>query len=446
MKLNKSLRNHIGGLLSISILVTLFSTQSWLKLPSPPPPFTSTYVTGFVIVLPIILTISLWVFSGFRGLRSIYHSKTNLLWFLSLIGFASWAILSQHWDFVTDERAGVTQNAGLQIVLVFTFTVVALCHPPRLRWILVLGMILLIVQVLIGGLQVAHQSSIGLGTLGEFSLDPSKSGVSVIQAGDVRWLRPYGLLPHPNIFAGLLIFGLFSSAGLILYQNRRLQILGWVYFCLGLWVFLLTFSRGAWGSFGVGLLVSLFFVIRFFRLKMRFLILGGLAICIGIVFLLTYRPLIASRVGASEESIEMRSVADRIVFVEIALDAINTSPYIGIGAGNFPWYASHYLHFKTDYDLRGDNVHQVMLGIWSEYGLVGLILLSINILTAIFGTIRNIWRDESERPERIAILGAIIALLAVGLFDHYPWTFIHIQVLWFTLMAVGLSFKFDVRD
>jgi O-antigen ligase len=446
MKTLKSLNNHASNLMPYSIITTLFFVQSWLKLPNSPEPFTATYIMGFVIVIPLVITLVLWGLSGFRGIQNIYRSKTNLLWFLSLIGFMGWAILSQHWDFLPDDRAGVAENMGLQILLVFSFAIVVLCQPPMLRWILGLGLCLLMIQGVIGALQVANQSSIGLKIFGEFTLNPELSGVGVIQSGDIRWLRPYGLLAHPNIFAGLLIFGLFSCGGFFLLDNRRSHIRGGVCFLAGLWVFLLTFSRGAWGSFGLGLLISLFFILRFYRIQIRFLVLGTLAVVTGVIFLLMYRPLIASRVGISEESIEMRSVADRIVFTEIALDAINTSPYIGIGAGNFPWYASHYLHYKTDYDLRGDNVHQVVLGIWAEYGLVGLILLGTNILTAIVGTMRNVSRYHQQRPERIAILGTTVALLAVGLFDHYSWTLIHIQILWFTLMSAGLSIRFDSGD
>lgn len=442
----KTLRLFIIQLILLGILCTLFLSQSWHKLPDSPAPFTATYVTGFTIIIPLVLTIILWILSGFHGIQQIYRSKTNIVWFLSLVGFAGWAILSQHWDFVSDSRAGVAQNASLQIVLVFSFALVVFCHPPKLRWIVGLGIVLLIIQGIIGGLQVANQSDIGLKAFGEFILIPANSGVGVIQSGDVRWLRPYGLLPHPNIFAGLIVVGLFASGGLILRDNRRLQILGGVCFLFGLWIFLLTFSRGAWGSFGLGVLVSLFFILRFYGIKRQFLIMGACAMGLGLIFLVTYRPLIASRVGTNTESIEMRSVADRIVFNEIAFDAIQTSPYIGIGAGNFPWYASHYLHHKTDYDLRGDNVHFVALGIWSEYGLVGLILLGVNILMAVAGTIRNIWRSDNQRAERIVTLGATIAFIAIGLFDHYPWTMIHIQIVWFTLMASGLSLELNRWD
>lgn len=439
MKTLNALTVYIAKLVPTAILVTLFLTQAWHKLPDAPAPFTATYVTGFSIVVPLIIAIALWILSGFRGIQQVYQSKIRLLWFLSLFAFIGWAILSQHWDFVTDERAGVTQNAALQIGLVFIFALVIFCNPPKLRWIIGLGIVILLMQGAIGGLQVANQSSIGLKPFAEFTLDPAKSGVGVIQSGDVRWLRPYGLSAHPNIFAGLILFGLMMSGGLILSENRRLQILGGVCFLFGLWIFLLTFSRGAWGSFGIGVIVSLFFVLRRYGIKRRFVLIVLGSVVMGIVFVMMYRPLIASRVGTGEESIEMRSVADRIVFNEIALDAIQTSPYIGIGAGNFPWYASHYLHYKTDYDLRGDNVHQVALGIWSEYGIVGFTILSLNILMAMVGTIQNIWKDQQQQAERIVIFGAALAFVAIGLLDHYPWTLIHTQVIWFALMAGGLS-------
>ncbi len=440
------IRTIASNLLHLSILVTLFLSQSWLKLPDSPAPFTATYVTGFVIVIPLCVSIILWVLTGFQGIQKVYNSKTNILWFLTLIAFAGWAVLSQHWDFVSDNRSGVAHNASLQIVLVLTFALIVFCHPPKLKWILIIGVLMLITQGIIGSLQVTNQTSIGLRTLGEFRLDPAQSGVSVIQAGELRWLRPYGLLPHPNIFAGLILFGIFASAGLILNDNRRIQIVGGVCFLVGMWVFLLTFSRGAWGSFGIGVLASLFFVIRYFGIKRRFIVVALCTIVIGFVFLWTYRPLMASRVGISTESIEMRSVADRIVFNEIAFSAIELSPYIGIGAGNFPWYAAHYLHNYTDYDLRGDNVHMVALGIWSEYGLVGLLLIGTNIVIAILETARNIWRYDHQRRERIAILGIIIAYTTIGLLDHYPWTLIHTQLIWFVLMASGLSVISETFD
>jgi len=442
----KRIHHITSTLLNFSILATLFFSQSWLKLPDSPAPFTATYITGFVIVLPLLLSIGLWILTGFRGIQRLYQSKTSLLWFMTLLAFAGWAVLSQHWDFVADNRAGVAENAGLQIVLVFTFALVVFCHPPKLRWILAVAVLIFLIQGIIGGIQVAQQSSIGLGDLGEFTLNPEKSGVSVIQSGDLRWLRPYGLLPHPNIFAGLIVMGLFASAGFILNDKRQIHIGAGVCFLVGMWILMLTFSRGAWGSFGLGVLVSLFFVVRYFGIRRRFIIITIASVIVGVVFLLMYRPLMASRVGAGSESIEMRSVADRIVFNEIAASAIERSPYIGIGAGNFPWYAAHYLHNYTDYDLRGDNVHMVALGIWSEYGLVGLTLLGLNILTALVGTMRNIWRYETQRRERIAILGIIVTYTAIGIFDHYPWTLIHTQVIWFMMMASGLSLVLDARD
>ena len=162
-------QNITSIFLNISILVTLFFVQTWLKLPDAQSPFTATYVTGFVIIGPLVMTLVLWAITGFRGIKRIYQTKINLLWFLTLVAFAGWAILSQHWDFVSDRRAGVAQNAGLQIVLVFTFALVVFCHPPKLKWLLGVFILILVIQGIIGGLQVAKQLSLGLQAIGEFS-------------------------------------------------------------------------------------------------------------------------------------------------------------------------------------------------------------------------------------------------------------------------------------
>jgi len=442
--MNRS-KNIPSRLLDIIILVTLFLAQSWIKFPTAPAPFTSTYVMGFVIVVPLILSIGLWILTGFRGIHKLYQSKTSRLWFITLVAFASWAVLSQYWDFLPDDRAGTAQNAGLQIVLVFAFALVVFCHPPKLRWLLIVAILILLIQGIIGGLQVAQQSSIGLQFLGEFHLRPTNPNINAIPYGRLRWLRPYGLLPHPNVFAGVIVIGVFAPAGFFLSSSRRVQISSGICFLFGMWILWLSFSRGAWGSVALGILISLFFVVRWYGIKPRFITLAGLTIVLCIIFVFMYRPLFLTRVGATGEEVEIRSIANRIVYNQIALSAISNYPIKGIGAGNYPWYALHYLDTQTNYEVEGDNVHMVLLGIRAEYGLVGLMLIGINSLLAIRGIIRNIQQHASQRPERIAILGIIIAYIGIGLFDHYPWTIIHTQVIWFMIMASGLSIDTDTQ-
>jgi O-antigen ligase len=256
----------------------------------------------------------------------------------------------------------------------------------------------------------------------------------VIQSGDVRWLRPYGLMPHPNIYAGVITIGVFAAISAF-FMEGKYRWIGMGVFTFGFLILLLTFSRGAWLGFAAGALFAVPFVIHQSDFWKKILPAIGLAVIVGLLFIVIYRPLLLSRAGIGEEGIELRSVSDRIVYNRIAQDAIGKYPLHGVGAGNFPWYASVYIFYNTDYDLRGNSVHNIYLGILSELGIIGFGLFVLNTVSGMLAVVRQ--RDT----ERIALLAGVVALAVIGLVDHYPLTLIHTQTLWFGLIAIGMSPK-----
>lgn len=430
------LQQQSQKLVQIAILLTFAMMPMWIKLPDAPPPFTARYVLGFAVVVPLLATIALWLLTGLPGLRSFLRDGRRVAWWLLLVMLASWATLTQAWAFVATTQTGVAQNAALQLWLVAGFLLVVLCVPPAPRLLLGVLIASMLVHGLIGGLQVMQQSSLGLPF--EFALNPMRSGVSVIQSGDVRWLRPYGLLPHPNIFAGVIVVGLMASAAWLLDARRVWRWAGRMAFVCGWWLLLLTFSRGAWLGFAVGALAVLPLILRDRAKWRRLLPVVGVAVMLGLLFLWLYQPLIFARVGVGNENTEMRSIADRAVFTQIAVDAILNHAVQGVGGGNFAWYASHYLFNYTDYDLRGDNVHHVWLLVWSEYGLVGLLLLYALIAWGLDSALIRI-KHAPDKVWCIAYLGAFVAFLVIATFDHYMWTMIHMQTLWLGLLALSFS-------
>lgn len=416
------------------VLLVFALIPFWLRWDFAPSPFSSTYVLGFVISAVMLITVISWAISGFHGLRNFTRNPWRVAWIVTLFLLAGWAAISSGWAYGSDTGyAGLAPNTALRILLVTAFALVLACAaiPPRTILLVLIGSML--VHGAIGGLQVAQQSSLGLDWLGEFSLNPAESGVSVIQSGDVRWLRPYGFLPHPNVFAGIILVGLLASAVWII-EGR-----GWRYwgamavFFFGLWMLLLTFSRGAWLGFGVAVLFALVFVLQKENIWRRLLPLVIGSAILGIAFFALYSPLVLSRAGVGAENTEMRSIADRIVYTNIAHDAIASSPFTGIGAGNFPWYASVYIFYNTEYDLRGDNVHNIYLGLWADLGIIGLGLLLISLTSGAIAVLQQ--RDTA----RIALLAGAIAFAIIGFFDHYPWTLISTQTLWMSLLAVAAS-------
>jgi O-antigen ligase len=362
---------------------------------------------------------------------------------LALLLLALWGFISWQWSFTHVMRPEVTTGAALPFGITALFAIVVACVPMSKHYIVAALVIGLIWNSLLTFLQVANQGSIGLKVLGEFTVSLT-SGASVVQADGMRWIRPYGLLPHPNMLAGFLAIGLLAASAWVLSKRPLLWWLGTMIALFGFFALLMTFSRAAWGALILGGLVILFLLWRK-RLPIHLLeslLTLGLILVVTFIFVLLFRPFLLARAGINTESIELRSISDRAVFNEFALRAIGESPVLGVGIGNFPWVASMYL-MSTDYELRGENVHNIYLSAWAELGIVGLALTLLALALGAWAVIKNLslpTSNESERIARMALFSGFVALAAIGTLDHYPWTAIQFQAaLWGLLAAASTS-------
>jgi O-antigen ligase len=454
-----------------SLALPLLLIPYWLKWADPPDPFAPTYVMGFVLSGAMLLAIAFWFLLGMPGIGGFFQRGSRLGWAITWGLLAFWSLLTETWAFVEKQEPGVAQNFALQMVLVGGFCLMLACAAPSPRFVLGLLIINGLVAAFIGGAQVACQCSLGLSALGEVRLDPMRSGVSVIAAEGIRWLRPYALLPHPNVTAGLFIMGVFASAGLILSRSYKsavypiptsainadahswlskvksvfaraqhamllyiVLLTAWIALA---WMLLLSFSRGAWAGTGLGALIVLAGVIGRRETRRALVLLALLGIILGIFFFALYRPLIVARTGAGQENTEMRSLADRVVYGQIAQAAIAKAPLIGLGGGNTPWYASYYLAVYTDYDLQGDHVHNIYLETWSDLGLIGLVLFIALQAFGLFASVQAYRRTGDVA--RLVMIGGWMALALVGFVDHYPWSLVMGQTLWIAPIAVAMG-------
>lgn len=453
------------------ILVTFALIPVWYRFRGLPS-FSTFYSAGFLIFWAMVWTVGWWVITGLPGLRAVLKSRLGLLWVVLLIILAGWSWLSWLWSYTRLTNPTVTISSAIPLTLVILFAIAASCAAPHNRYIAIVVVVSLLWNSVVAGLQVASQNEIGLQALGEFKADPSQSGTVIVQAGDMRWLRPYGLLPHPNMLAGFLAVVLLGALGWTVAGSGKRWLVGTSIALLGLWNLLLTFSRAAWLGFGAGAgLLFLYlvciqkphppapsplaergsqtplqeFMERFSlwrarqdrSMLVRLLTTGGLMIMAVGVFAILYQPFLAARAGVGDESIELRSVSDRAVYNQIAFEVIGQSPVLGIGLGNFPWYAASYLA-KTDFDLKGQPVHNIFLSAWTELGLVGLTLtLAATLLGGWIAAKEIRQAQDSEAVMRTALLAGVITLMVIGLFDHYPWTLPQFQVAWWGLLAVA---------
>lgn len=443
----------------IGILVTFALIPVWYRFRGAPQSFTAFYSTGFLIFWPMLFTVLCWILTGFPGLRDLIRSRIRFAWALMLLALAGWAFLSWAWAYIRVFRPEVAISSAIPLGLAALFAVVVACAGPPARSIVATLILALIWNGAVAFLQVGEQGPIGLKALGEFNINPALSGVSIVQSGEIRWLRPYGLLPHPNIFAGFLMIGLLASVAWVASRSLLRWYVGTVIFLFGLWALLLTFSRASWIGFAAGAFALLPLLWRF-RLRERnarltFIATLGLAILVTGVFGLVYRPFLAARAGVGAESVEQRSVSDRNVYNMMGIQAGMKWPVLGLGIGNFPWYAQQYLRTETDFDLQGQPAHHVLLSAWAELGLVGFGMTGLMLVLGVEAGLKNLHKRatepasptenvplspkpahlEDEQIARAVLLAGVLALMIIGLLDHYPWTLLQFQAAWWGLLA-----------
>ncbi len=426
-------------------LVTCFLIPVWLRLPFQlPSRLADVYVLRFLILFPALATILLWALTGFQGWNKGGRGRHISL--AALILLAIWGAASTQWAFMRalEPEVGISAAVGLVVTALFAAAVNSLAVTPRaVTGTLAFGLLFLSL-IVIG--QAANQSWLGLSFLREFEVEAGMMGISVLRAEGLEYIRPYGLMPHPNMTAGALVIGTLAAAAWIGSARRAIRFAAALVSALGVLALLLTFSRAAWIGLAVGGVVLAPVLIRRAwkhpALRSAIVLTVGTGLVAGGFVLAQYTPLVLARTGQIEESLEMRSVADRLVYIDFAIRSIAERPFQGVGIGNFPWRTSYFL-VETFYDLRGDNVHNIYLAVWAELGTIGLVLFSGALLAGLvsgFAAARNESRSQSILDNglmhRAALIAIVLALLTIGWLDHYPYSILHFQIaLWGCLMV-----------
>lgn len=430
-----------------------------LLQPSHSAPYLADYYARYALTMFIVLLIILWALNFFRGAMRIFNDG-RIWWVMALTLLTFWAWFSTSWvgdypagmtlDYV-ERMVAVSSSQATQWLLALGFAVVVICAGPPQRWILVALVGGMLVQASLGIVQSAFQHTAGLAWLDdellkvglglrEYNYDPAQSGAPVIQSVGIRYLRAYGLTPHPNLLAGGLVMGLAAALGLWWRESTR-RIAGLIT-VVGLWALLLTFSRAGLGGYAVAIGSAV--ILGFWTLPRRqwreMLTLGLLVVLVSGLFYLMFRPLVDVRAGQGEEgtaSVEDMSVQARAVYLDHARQMIEDNPIKGVGIGAFPWVSHHYLQSQA-YDLPGDNVHRVYYLAAAELGIIGWGLVLATFVSGAW----LVWQRGQQRqltPEAIGLIAGIIGWLAIGWFEFFPWSLFTHQVLFWGVFAAALK-------
>jgi O-antigen ligase len=278
-------------------------------------------------------------------------------------------------------------------------------------------------QSIVGIAQVLFQRSVGLSVLGEWTLDPQVKGISVVFAGDQRFLRAYGLTDHPNLLGGCLAFALVLILAWPGSTASRRARWGGV-FALGALALYLTFSRAAWLALGAGALVSaaLYVYNRQPRIVLEWLNLAGAALLILAPFVWWTAPYLGGRLDTQSTLVNQAPVSERAYLNDAAMQILRQHPLTGVGVGALPLaLRAAFPNFPLNYQPA----HFALLDAAAETGLPGAAAYLIALIApwAALG-LRGAWRRAPGRtlsPALIAASGALVAVTLVGFFDYYTW-------------------------
>ena len=334
-------------------------------------------------------------------------------------------------------------------------------------------------QALWGIVQFFTQSTFANKWLGVAAHSLTQAGTSVILSGGENWLRAYGGQVHPNVLGGLLVITCLATIWLYfnfkfqisnfksnpndlesrigklnilnsLFLIRNSQTLILLLYIIQLAGLFFTFSRGAWLSLGVSLGIwwwqsrchpgqgsgiqkqtetpCNYFVtfLSGFRLLGRNDIRGlRVVILFTILTFVTlssiYYPLVQTRIFGGGR-LEQQSVEERVGSIKDSQSILARVWWHGVGMGN---YTVELQKIQPNLSPRFyQPVHNVFLLIFTELGIVGLILFLCLILFVL-----------KNRSFAISHL-LLAAALASAAFDHYLWTIPSMFMLFWFIISI----------
>lgn len=281
----------------------------------------------------------------------------------------------------------------LQAFLLFVYV----AYHVRTKVDLQLISTVMLIGLLFNGIIIA-----GFGATGRGAADNRVAGVDQ-SSTDVQ--RVGGPLKVPNLtgsYLAVTMVAMFSFFG----KNPRkkwVTLLAAAAIGIGGLALLWTGSRGAWFSFGVGVLLLAFLLWRRRWLSLKVpLLYAFIALCLVIAF---YEPLTERLFGEAADA----AASSRAPLNIIATRMIRDHFFFGVGANNF---AANLRDYVTS-EFTGEwirTVHNQYLLVWSETGLLGFSLYIWFLLSTLWKG-WQVWRAGDRILAPLA-LGFTIAIVA----------------------------------
>jgi len=369
-------------------------------------------VSKTLIYLLFLFLLSLLISTFVNGGKPLFFLK-----FLKILEFSFYALSCALLD---------SRKIFSSVVLVFSFSIL---------WTSFLGVF-----------QFLKQQSLGLWFLGERNFDITTPGISQLVFSGQLFLRPYATFPHPNLFGAYLALFLPWILFFLLKMKKEIKTFSFLLFTLnfGLLALFLTFSRTSW-LVGFSAIFFLLYNLgwqtkqKFFSSQSRRVFFALASVFVFLSFWFVFGSFIQERFLSITTS-DSHSLILRIKFIKAALFMFFSSPFFGLGPGNFiPNLPSFWQLQETIRILQP--AHNLILLILAETGIFGA--LSFILL---FGwTFFALFSLKKKYKEAVSLfILSLSSIFFLSMFDHYFWTLQ--QGLFIFWLVLGLSWSFCFKE
>ena len=345
-----------------------------------------------------------------NGLKKLHLEVVDIFVFLYFL----WPIIS---DITSSLRPDVSILFSLQSLLIFTAYVYVKSYvPDKIKKFIPILLAIIASQIIFESVISAQQFVFSSPTVKNMealvNLDPEFFSNASDDTGFSY--RPAGTFPHTNYMAMRMSFWLIAILPFLFKKRRSLYIYPFV---IGITTLVLTLSRSAWIGFSLATLFCLFIIEKVRKIKPP-LILSKNFMSLGVIAVILIFVFVMPRLESSLYTFTTGGGGLREKQVEDTVGLITQNPVFGVGTG-MNVLAGLKTYSQGVFSKEALTVHNWYLLTAVESGIPSLLFFTAFLIYKIRKTLIFLMHGilEDVKFLTLGLMGGIVALLAVGMFQ-----------------------------
>lgn len=330
--------------------------------------------------------------------------------FIFGLGFIGWGVISAFWS----PQPSLSIFEALRDLIAFaSWAIVAILLSQDIGLIRAICAGFGIVTLGESAIALAewfNGSTLGLTYLGVTQVEQDLTNQSLLRVG--------GTLGHPNFLGGYLAMSIpMATLGLIVFRYRWQRVIAGFAIVAGIAAVIVSASRGAYLAIAVEGAIAFVVTVRagIVRLNIRTILLGSAALVTAVVLYGVFASFITYRLTENDPTSQFRWILNGT-----ALSIFAGQPLTGIGLNNFAEFLNVHMDYATGTLPTGTPVHNFVLLLLAETGLIGLAMFGAWLAIPIARASRAL--PSLPATNRPIFSASVIALVGASVIAMVDWS------------------------